>query len=269
MLALVATLLAASAAPALTKVAPGIEHGTLLLADKPSAGDGLLHVVRLDPRVVTIDLALASEGSASSTAAQPASAWADHARFRVVINAGMYEPDQRTNVGRLQHGAHVNNTRWKPSFKSVLLLEPKEKGLPSAELVDRDAPGFDARAAKFNSMVQNLRLIKGPDQDGKGVNVWQPNGRRWSEALVAQDKSGRILFCFTRTPFEMADLNDRLLASGLEIVRAMHVEGGPEASLSLRLPGLTADLMGSYETDFLPKDTNQVQWDLPNVLGVR
>jgi hypothetical protein len=48
----------------------------------------------------------------------------------------------------------------------------------------------------------------------------------------------------------------------------MHVEGGPEASLSIHVPGLDLDLAGSYETGFLPDDSNREQWPIPNVLGV-
>lgn len=48
----------------------------------------------------------------------------------------------------------------------------------------------------------------------------------------------------------------------------MHLEGGPEASLSLRAPGLHVDLAESYETGFMENDDNESQWPIPNVLGV-
>jgi hypothetical protein len=112
-------------------------------------------------------------------------------------------------------------------------------------------------------MVQNLRLIKAP-----GVNVWKKNGRAWSEAAIAQDKKGRLLFLFTREPYEMAVYNDLLLAMKLDIVRACHVEGGPEASLTVRSKDVKVDFAGSYETGFTENDENKKQWELPNVIGV-
>ena len=122
-------------------------------------------------------------------------------------------------------------------------------------------------------MVQNLRLIESPARAAgpaaSGKSVWKPNGRRWSEAAVAQDRAGRILFLFSRTPFEMADFNRRLLALPLAIVRAFHAEGGPEASLSIHAGGLELDLAGSYETGFVENDGNAKQWELPNVIGAR
>ena len=48
----------------------------------------------------------------------------------------------------------------------------------------------------------------------------------------------------------------------------MHVEGGPEASLSIHAGGIDLDLNGSYETSFNENDGEKKQWPLPNVLGV-
>jgi hypothetical protein len=48
----------------------------------------------------------------------------------------------------------------------------------------------------------------------------------------------------------------------------MHVEGGPEASLSVRSKGKNFDLCGSYESFFRDDDGNKEQWPIPNVIGV-
>jgi hypothetical protein len=66
----------------------------------------------------------------------------------------------------------------------------------------------------------------------------------------------------------MCELSRRLLALPLGLVRAMHVEGGPEASLSVHGMGIDLSLSGSYETGFNENDQNQLQWPIPNVLGV-
>jgi hypothetical protein len=66
----------------------------------------------------------------------------------------------------------------------------------------------------------------------------------------------------------MKDLNRILTRLPLEIVTAMHVEGGPEASLSIRAGEPHLHLSGSYETDFNQDDDNHQQWRIPNVIGV-
>jgi hypothetical protein len=240
---------------------PGVEYGTFVIDAKPARGDGLLHVVRVDPQRATLDLACASEaGGGARTAAE----WSKERGFVAAINAGMYMDDHRTNVGYLRRRTHLNNPRWNPKYQSVLAFDPVEKTLLPAVIIDRDAPGAKERIEKYRSVVQNLRLVK-----GDGVNVWVPNGRRWTESLVAMDRRGRILFAFTRTPLEMSDLVGRLVALPLEVTHAMHVEGGPEASLSVHGEGVGLDLAGSYESGFWESDDNRAQWPLPNVLGVR
>jgi hypothetical protein len=67
----------------------------------------------------------------------------------------------------------------------------------------------------------------------------------------------------------MAAFNRRLLALPLGIAPAMHVEGGPEASLSIHAGGVDLDLDGSYETGFNENDDERAQWPIPNVLAVR
>ena len=77
-----------------------------------------------------------------------------------------------------------------------------------------------------------------------------------------------MLFLFSRFPYEMNRFNRLALALPLRLQAAMHVEGGPEASLSIHAAGIDIDLNGSYETGFNENDDERRQWPIPNVLGV-
>jgi hypothetical protein len=66
----------------------------------------------------------------------------------------------------------------------------------------------------------------------------------------------------------MHEFNELLLSLPLDVRQAMHLEGGPEASLSIHVPGIDLDLCGSYETGFRLDDGNRDQWPIPNVLGI-
>jgi hypothetical protein len=190
--------------------------------------------------------------------------WCDDKGFSVVINAGMYAKDYVANVGYLRRGEHLNNGTWNAKYQSVLVLGPKQKGLPAAQLWDRESTP-DVTAAKYEAVVQNLRLLKAP-----GELVWKPNGEAWSEAAVGIDSAGRVLFLFSRTPFEMADLGARLVKLPLGLVKAMHVEGGPEASLSIHTATVKLDLAGGpRHVEFGVDDGAGTQWRIPNVVGVR
>ena len=238
---------------------PGVELASIPAGTMPSGKAGLLYVVRVDAERAKVGAGIASEGK---TGPQTAGEWCRASRFAVAINLGMYQTDQRSNVGYLRHGRHVNNRRWN-SYRSAVAINPSKASLPPVLWLDLEPSKPDPRLAEYDIVVQNLRLIS---KDRK--NVWSRSDRRWSEAALAIDSRGRLLFLFSRAPYVMRDFNDLLLKLPLDVAGAMHVEGGPEASLSIHVPGLDLDLSGSYETGFLSDDSNAQQWEIPNVLGV-
>ena len=238
----------------------GIEYATFPFGSNHSAGDGLLHVVRVVPAKVELKVLLASEtGGKRRTAGD----WSKEYGLTVAMNAGMFDKDHLSNVGYLRNGAHLNQPRWNPKYHSALGFAPRKPDLPPMAFVDLESGRQEAAIADYSVVVQNLRTIK-----GNGKNVWKPNRREWSEAAIGADKEGRLLFLFSRTPYSVFEFNQRLLELPLGVVRAMHVEGGPEASLSIRSGPFRLDLSGSYETGFNENDDNGQQWPLPNVIGV-
>ena len=123
---------------------------------------------------------------------------------------------------------------------------------------------MDKIVGDYSSVVQNLRLIKRP-----GENRWGQQDKLWSEAALGEDTSGRILFILTRSPFTMHDFNRALLALGIGVVSAQHLEGGPEAQLYVNVGDVKLEMFGSYETSYKEDDENAASWVIPNVLGVR
>jgi len=238
---------------------PGVELAVIPAGTAPSGQAGELYAVRVDPGRAKLSVGLASEGPGDPRTAEE---WCRTARFAVAINLGMYQSDHRSNVGYLRHGKHVNNPRWN-DYRSAVAIHPTEPSLPPVLWVDLEPSKPDPRLAGYEIVVQNLRLLT-----KERKNVWSPSDRRWSEASLAIDTQGRLLLLFSRAPHAMREWNDLLLQLPLDVAGAMHVEGGPEASLSIHVPGLDLDLAGSYETGFRPDDSNRQQWRIPNVLGV-
>jgi hypothetical protein len=261
-----------AAGPTWRPVQDGVEYAVLGGKELGLGPGELIHGVRIDPARAPLVAAMAS---ATDRRARTAAAWCRDRGLAVAINLGMYREDFLTNVGHARTSRHTNNRRWSKSYKSVLLFEPRKKNVAAALMVDLDAPDAQARLADYGAAVQNLRLIRAP-----GVSVWTPQARRWSEAAVAMDRQGRILFLFTPRPYDMAELNAKLLALPLELTHAMHVEGGPKASLSIHGGGIDLDLSGNYETGAEENDANvevegdregdgeRTQWPMPNALGV-
>ena len=197
MLSLVVLVLAAPLQ--LEELAPGVEYGTTPWIEKAAIGDGLLQVVRIDPKKVELRVGLASrEGVKNRTAGE----WADGLGLMVAINAGMFATDYRSNVGYLRSGTHLNNASWN-KYQSVLAFGPG-----SALMADLDVPDAKKRLAPVQTVIQNLRLIR-----AGGINVWRPAARKWSEAAVAADEQGRILFLFSRSPLSMKEFADKRQAA--------------------------------------------------------
>ena len=220
-------------------VTPGVEYAKV----------GSFHLVRIDTKAATFTAySVGDGGGPSQTAAQ----WSASKHASVVFNAGMFEPDQVTHTGYFSVGTKVNSRTWWPTYKSVLVQHGKV-----TELRDAEGP------VQGSMVVQNLRLIRRP-----GVNVWSPTKRAWSESALAVLSDDKLLAIFSRVPLTMPDFNQQVLALGLGVVAAMHLEGGPEASLSVHGGGIDLDLCGSYETRFREDDSNTSQWALPNVFAV-
>jgi hypothetical protein len=261
--ALAIGLLAASAAEGIEwkPLLPGVSYAEIATNPPGLDGEGRLHVVRIDPALAELRAVMASEHGGKRRSAR---SWCVDFGLAVAINLGMYQQDHLSNVGYARNGPHVNNAHWPSTYKSALGFGSKPGISPAALIVDLDEEGSLERLDGYRTVVQNLRLIKSP-----GKNVWSKQEKRWSEAAIATDGEGRILFLFSRAPYTMWDFNRMLLSSPLDVKRAMHAEGGPEASLSIHAGGVDLHLSGSFETGFNENDDNPKQWSIPNVVGVR
>ena len=241
--------------------APGIEYN-LFQVDSDREGEGIqkIHILRIDPLRAKLRLLTASGGDRKL---RTSTEWCRDFNLVAAINAGMFLKDYSTNVGYLRAGSHVQNGRWNKKYKSVLALEPTKNGIPPAVLIDLDDPDAKKSLGDYAAVVQNLRLLK----EG-GVNVWGESERRWSEAALAIDREGRILFIFCQSPLAMWQFNQMLLSLGLGVLRGMHLEGGPLASFSVKSRDLSLELAGVYETGFNLGNGSGQQVPIPNVIGV-
>ena len=208
--------------------------------------EGPIVVLRMDP--ARWELALV--GGASRTARD----WARGRGLAAAINAGMYATDGATHVGYMECGGKISSKKIN-AYRSVAAFSPKRKGEPSFRIVDlQGRADLDRLRSRYTCLVQNLRLVQRP-----GVSRWGPQPKKWSEAALGEDRQGRILFLFSRTPFSMHDLIEQLLASDLGLVAAQHLEGGAPAQLYIHVDGFEREMAGGLDTG-LP---------IPHVLGVR
>lgn len=245
-------------------LAPGMDLKYVATKHPSSVGDSRILVLRIDPSLWQLEaVGITQTGESSGHTAR---AWSQSRNFSAAINAGMFATDYKTHLGYMGSSSFVNNSHPN-AYQSVAAFEPRASpSLPPFRIFDLDAPGvhFQDILKDYTSVLQNLRLVK-----RSGLNQWTQQERKWSEAALGEDNAGRILFIYSRSPFSMHDLNEELLAAGIGLVAAQHLEGGPEAQLYVHVGNLEMELCGSYETSFRENDSNSVAVPVPNILGVR
>jgi len=243
---------------------PGLELRWLVAKGPSPVGDARIAVVRIDPALW--ELRFVGRSETGDSAGKTAREWAHAHGFAAVINAGMFGTDYRTHVGYMEWRGHVNSSAVN-GYQSVAAFDPRDPDkTPLFQIFDLDQAGATVEAirADYASLAQNLRLVKKP-----GQNRWSQQEKRWSEAALGEDREGRVLFVFCRSPYSMHDLNRELLSAEIGLVALQHLEGGPEAQLFVMAGDTELELVGSFETSFREDDGNTSAWPIPNVLGIR
>lgn len=240
----------------------GLDLGYFKTSRQTPGGDSTIIILRVDPSIhELVMLSAKTEQTRNLTARQ----WCSKYSLFAATNAGMFDTDYKTHVGYMKSGTHVNNDKIiEKDYRSAAAFEPIHDSLPPFRIFDLDEISMDTIIANYQSVVQNIRLIKRP-----GENRWSKKSQMWSEAALGEDSSGRVLFIFSRSPYTMHDFNEILLSLPIDIVCAQHLEGGPEAQLYFIYGNIETDLCGSFETGFFESDGNTVRSPIPNVLGIK
>ncbi len=248
-------------AAAWAELASGLELGFFSAPQSSAPQDSAITILRFDPEQWRLRFLCAAEFEDPEN--RSAREWCAAHGLSAATNAGMFATDYRTHVGFLRNEGRIHNDNIN-DYQSVVAFSPQSAGLPRAHIFDLDEHPMSRILTDYHSVAQNLRLIKRP-----GVNRWQPQSRKWSEAALGQDNYGRLLFIFVRPAYSMHELNEILLGLPIGLVCAQHLEGGPEAQLYVRVGDIEYELVGSFETGFNPSYANSKAWPVPNVIGIQ
>ncbi len=256
---LVCLPVASPAAAGWRTLAPGLWWGVWTAPRRSPQGDSKLRILRVDPRRYRFRLLAAKEhGRQRRTAKQ----WSAEFGLLAAVNAGMYREDMLTSVGYLRNYRHLNQPRLMPKYKMVWAFNPLAPGLAPAKLIDLGC-GEYALLKRYASLSQSIRMLT-----CRGRNVWARQRQRWSNLAVASDTAGRILLVLCQSPYPVHDFINFLRRLPLGVVRAMYLEGGPQASLYVKVSGFERELWGLPEKHHPPSVATMGAWPLPNVVGV-
>ncbi|HDP88936.1 MAG TPA: phosphodiester glycosidase family protein [Thioalkalivibrio sp.] len=238
----------------------GLELGRFEIPHPADTRPGIVHVLRIDPAHFRFRLLAAS--ATEERKPRTARGWAVHAGLVATINASMFQADFLSSVSLMLAPGHVNNPRVSRD-KAVLAFDPRSGELPSVRIIDRECDDFESLRKDYATLVQSIRMVS-----CKGRNVWGESERRWSTALIATDKAGRVLFVHVRTPYSTHELINALLALPLGIDRAMYTEGGVQAQMFVGSGELKREFVGSFGGSFTATTGGPSVWPVPNVIGI-
>src|SRR5215467_12509416 len=125
-------------------LAPGMDIIRVQSRQPSMVGDSKITVLRVDPGLWELEvIGIAQTGE---TAGHTARDWAQKEKYAAVINAGMFEADNKTHLGYLRSRDHVYNGRVN-SYRSVMAFDPHEgKKVPAVRILDLDSAGTDMQS---------------------------------------------------------------------------------------------------------------------------
>jgi len=237
---------------------PGLDVERWHIDAKPATPTSppCVDVVRADGTRFTLKI-LSSEDGSNTNARE----WLSTFHLSAVINAGMFHETGEPVGLIVSDGSARSDDNAKMS--GYLAWDPIDATDPPVTIAGRDCPSFDLEQlrSRYHSIIQSYRLL---GCDGAALPWKDP--KQYSAAAIGLDRARRIVFLHARAAVTMAELSKELAAH--DLVGALFLEGGPEASLVAK--GSEAELatVGSYETNFVENDGNQSFWALPNVIGL-
>ena len=237
----------------------GLHVGEFRPPPKSIFRNSVITIIKIDPDRFTFKLLCAKENGSKG---MPLKAWCKKFKLLGGVNAGMYQTDLLSNVGYMKNFTHINNSRIASKFLSVFACNPVMEGMKRAKIFDIDETGMHDIINKYNTVIQNLRLIK-----RNAENRWPKQSKIWSEVALGENSKGDILFIYSPVPYSMYEFNEILLALPVDVLCAQHLEGGPEASMYFKYKDFEIEKCGCCTSMLNETDESCEVTVIPNVLG--
>lgn len=241
------------------QLADGLELGDFPSPVPAESGDSRITILRINPRRFEFRLLCATEHEGR---ARTLSSWAEEFKLVAAVNAGMFQEDHLTSVGYLRNYQHVNNGYLNKN-NTLFAFAVVDSSLPPAQIVDRTCQDFAQLRDRYQCWLQSIRMIS-----CRQNNVWEPQDRKGSMAVLGADKFGNILFIFSRSPYSAHELGNILLSLPIALYNAMYLEGGTPAAFYLSTGDYKVEMFGGFEDAFINNEKVGAGWVIPNVLGI-
>lgn len=224
-------------------------------------GEPYVAVLRIEPnrwRFEVLHYSLNGEDAEPLTIEK----WREQTSASAVFNAGQYYPDF-SYMGLLLNGDQEFGARLHPQWQALFVAEPGHKSARRARVIDLKYDRFRLGATPYTQIAQSFMLF---DQSGRKrvkKGDWVAN-----RTAVAEDRRSRILVFTTEGGLTIWDFARLLQNSGLNLVKAMSMDGGYESELAVHTRDFDYVSYGQWETnDYGDLSLPGIRMPLPAVIA--
>lgn len=223
-------------------------------------------LVRADPERFRVSVHFSPE-------ARSIGEWQKQLGAPVVINSSFYQNDPIAPSTPILSGGKALGPANYRSSHGAFLAEPEKAGLKRFVLRDFNREKVDLENSGYTQAVVSYPMLI----DGSGKVRAAPNPRwRADRSFISSDKQGRIVLGTTEGGFFSLNRLGRFLkaAEGLDLERALNLDGGPPACLCVKSKNLEYLALGRYESnDSAGREiffwgAFEVVWPLPGIIAL-
>lgn len=213
-------------APRFRVLQPGVEFAVVRGDPYCRMGPSEIAVLRLDPRRVRLRMAHYTQ--LPDRAPLDVLDWERRIGALAVFNAGQYYPDY-SYMGLFVSEGHPISPRAHGLFKAALVADPAGGGR-DARVLDLERQPLPAGPLPWREIAQSFMLF---DDDGH-IRVRQSHQTTY-RTIVGEDQQGRLVVIATEGGYTLYELAGLLRTMPLGLKRAMSMDGGEEAVLSVNV----------------------------------
>ena len=222
-------------------------------------GDGMLSILKLNPKYFDFQLICKSQTKVLKSATQ----LIDSLNGNIIFNAGMYNlQDETSHQFFMKNFEHMNNPILSSNVNGIIAFNPSKDSIPKLQLFDLTMDNWDDIKKSYQSLVQGYRMI---DCNGEPV-FWNNRFQSCSMSVLAQDKENNVYFIFSRSPFTQNQMIENLLNLPFKLLNAIYLEGGSRANFILSSKQYDIRKVGSYVSNYNPNDKNKKFFPVPNFI---
>jgi len=222
-------------------------------------GDGMLSILKLNPKYFDFQLICKSQTKVLKSATQ----WIDSLNGNIIFNAGMYNlQDETSHQFFMKNFEHMNNPILSSNVNGIIAFNPSKDSIPKLQLFDLTIDNWYDIKKSYQSLVQGYRMI---DYNGEPV-FWNNHVQFCSMLVLAQDMENNIYIIFSRSPFTQNQMIENLLNLPFKLLNAIYLEGGSRANFILSSKQYDIRKVGSYVSTYNPNDKNKKFFPVPNFI---